>query len=307
MDKAFTERLEKIESVLSEFLPENPDSKWISAGFGDIPPCIHAGAIKNLSDPGKRLLNLGGKRWRPLLLVLCAEMTAAFFKEKKQQEPAVTEKNIRNAYLLTPLVEFCHTASLIHDDIEDHADIRRGEPAAHLVYGLDTAVNSAAWLYFEAAACIDAIAATNSKKNIFYQLYTKELRRLHLGQSLDIQWHRTPDLIPTIDEYTTMVRCKTGTLAALAVQTGILAGGGTRTQAARAGEIAAEIGIGFQILDDVQNLTTGNPGKQRGDDIVEGKKSLPVLLHLTAHPHDKSLIENLFSKAGKEGITSTAV
>jgi len=75
----------------------------------------------------------------------------------------------------------------------------------------------------------------------------------------------------------------------------------------RAGKTAAEIGEAFQILDDVQNLTTGNPGKKRGDDIVEGKKSLPVLLHIESHPEDKARIAGYFAEAQKDGIDSPAV
>ena len=71
--------------------------------------------------------------------------------------------------------------------------------------------------------------------------------------------------------------------------------------------IAEEIGVGFQILDDVTNLTTGNPGKRRGDDIVEGKKSLPVITHIKNHPEDLDKLASLFGQARREGIESPAV
>lgn len=124
---------------------------------------------------------------------------------------------------------------------------------------------------------------------------------------MDIKWHRNPDLIPSIEEYTAMVRNKTGTLARLAVKTGILAGGGTDSEVEKAGQIAQDIGVGFQIIDDVKNLTTGNPGKKRGDDIVEGKKSLPVLLHLQSCPQDEKELAALFVQAREQGIESPAV
>ena len=213
-------------------------------------------------------MDLGGKRWRPLLMVLCAELSAECGKKSCLSEGGI--------FALTPLVEFVHTASLIHDDIEDSAEVRRGKPSAYIQYGLDTALNAGSWLYFEAAVCIDSLSCPDSFKNSLYSLYAQELRRLHLGQAMDIYWHRNPELVPSAEEYAQMVHCKTGTLASLAVQTGIIGGGGTREEAFRAGSIAACVGEGFQILDDVQNLTTGNPGKKRGDDIVEGKKSLPL-------------------------------
>ena len=168
-------------------------------------------------------------------------------------------------------------------------------------------MNAASWLYFEAPVCINQLNASEEFKNKFYRLYTQELRRLHLGQAMDIYWHRNPDLIPTPQEYTAMVKSKTGTLASLATQIGFLAAGCTTEEAQKAGTIAASLGEGFQILDDVINLTKGNPGKKRGDDIVEGKKSLPVLLHLQENPSDKEEIANCMKKAALEGINSSAV
>ena len=104
-----------------------------------------------------------------------------------------------------------------------------------------------------------------------------------------------------------MVKCKTGTLASLAAKLGCIAGGLSEAEAEQFGSIAADIGIGFQIIDDVINLTTGNPGKKRGDDIVEGKKSLPVLIHSSEHPEDKPKIADFMKTAAAEGINSSAV
>jgi octaprenyl-diphosphate synthase len=124
---------------------------------------------------------------------------------------------------------------------------------------------------------------------------------------MDIFWHRTPGLFPTKEEYRGMVRCKTGTLASMAAKIGFLAGGASEEEAEKAGETAANIGMGFQIIDDVINLTSGNPGKKRGDDIVEGKKSLPVLIHTEKNPDDAKVIASLMEKASREGIDSVAV
>ena len=86
-----------------------------------------------------------------------------------------------------------------------------------------------------------------------------------------------------------------------------MAGGESEENQIKAGDIASNLGIGFQIIDDVQNLTFGNPGKKRGDDIVEGKKSLPVLIHIERKPEDKAAISRLMAQAEKEGIDSPAV
>jgi octaprenyl-diphosphate synthase len=190
---------------------------------------------------------------------------------------------------LTPLAEFCHNASLIHDDIEDHSDKRRGKPAVHLIYGTDTAINSGSFFYFLPLACIDAWEAPAERKERIRAVWGEYLRRLHLGQAMDIHWHRDFDSLPEIGEYYTMCGLKTGCMARLAAVLGVLAlpeprrspPGRTAEQTAEdLGQAAERLGVGFQILDDVKNLSAGLPGKERGDDVVEGKKSLPVLLYL---------------------------
>jgi len=211
------------------------------------------------------------------------------------------------AYGLTPIVEFSHTASLIHDDIEDNADERRGKPAVHLIYGEDTAINCASWLYFHAQAIIDDYPSSDAQKLILYRTVSRELRRLHLGQAMDISWHRNPAMVPVRAEYEAMVTLKTGTLSRMAGELGMLAAGKTEGEAGDFGDLSASVGVGFQVIDDVRNLTTGNPGKKRGDDVVEGKKSLPVILHLEKRPSDISALSGAFLRARKEGIESPAV
>ena len=298
--------LEKIEKALSEAILYDYDAKWQKASFGALPDAITQNKtfITKLLEPNIDLIKLGGKRWRPLFLMLCYQMAKKQVQEQGLEASPLSEKA---ALSLTPLVEFVHTASLIHDDIEDSADLRRGKPAAHITYGIDHALNSASWLYFEAPVCLETAKLTDAQKLAFYKLYTNELRRLHLGQAMDIYWHKEKDVYPAIEEYLAMVQNKTGTLASLAAQVGFMAGGATEKQAATYGKTAAQIGVGFQIIDDVINLTKGNPGKKRGDDIVEGKKSLPVLLHIQQFPGDKAKISKLMTQAAKEGITSPAV
>lgn len=304
MNNEFKAILEKIETSLQTALPSHSaTADWTPASFGSLPQGAAAEYIDKLIEPNYALISLGGKRWRPLLMMLCYRM-AAEMTRKNGGSPALTEEQ---TYSITPLVEFVHTASLIHDDIEDNADLRRGKPAAHITYGLDTALNAGSWLYFEAPVCINRLDAPDALKLELYKTYTNELRRLHLGQAMDIFWHRNPELFPAQEEYLAMVKCKTGTLASLAAKLGCIAGGLPAADAERFGGIAADIGIGFQIIDDVINLTTGNPGKKRGDDIVEGKKSLPVLVHAAERPEDKVKVAGYMKAAAAGGIDSPAV
>lgn len=287
----YSRRLEKIEAVLRASLPETVNSDWISGTFADLPAAVQASHMNPLVQPCADLFQRGGKRWRPLLMVLCCELFGGGDR----------------AYDLTPVVELSHTASLIHDDIEDHADERRGKPAVHQLYGEDTAINAASWLYFHAQSVIEAFACPDSLKLQLFRVASRELRRLHLGQAMDIAWHREPSRIPVRAEYEAMVTLKTGTLSRMAGEMGVLAAGKDASLATVIGDLSAKIGVGFQILDDVRNLSSGNPGKKRGDDIVEGKKSLPVILHLEKNPEDLELLSAGFVRARAEGIDSPAV
>lgn len=301
MHDNYTAKLAKIEGVLERFLPSVYNSQWKTAMFSSISPAVKDPHFYQLAEPCRSLVSSGGKRWRPLLLVLCTQLVS------------VKDTDIERAFALTPLVEFVHTASLIHDDIEDSSDMRRGKPAAHITYGLDTALNAGSWLYFASSACLDAAFEKDSDPSAqqihltLYKILHTELRRLHLGQAMDILWHNNNTIVPQVDEYTAMVKMKTGTLASLSAKTGIICGGGTMEQADILGSLASDIGVGFQILDDYINLTSGNKGKKRGDDIIEGKKSLPVLLHLEKKPEDFNAVMSCFNRARIEGSDSSAI
>lgn len=284
-------RRDRIEKQLQEILPEVIDSAWVNTIAGDEITKPTLEYYRKMCQPASDLINRGGKRWRPLLLVMMAEAIGG-------------TGTADSAYSLTPIVEFPHTGSLIIDDIEDNSDWRRGDTAVHKKYGTDIAINAGNLLYYLPTVCIDSAPLSSEQKLSVYQIYAKYLRRVHLGQGLDIVWHRNPGLFPSVQEYLQMCRFKTGCLAGLSAELGAAAAGASDEQRVSSGRIAEKIGVGFQIRDDVQNLSTGNPGKRRGDDIVEGKKSLPVIFHVDMHPADSDRIAKLFSAAREAGIDS---
>jgi octaprenyl-diphosphate synthase len=322
MKDEYTRRVEKIEAVIDRWLPEQPGSSWLEAVFGRgfVSPDLAA----SLTRPGRDLLRRGGKRWRPLLMVLTAE---ALFGEDGGD----------TALPLAPLVEFPHNASLIHDDIEDNSDERRGKPAVHLIYGTDTAINGGSFMYFLPLACLSEWGGTDKTSCLFreamWRAWASHMRALHLGQAMDIAWHRDYYSLPGLDEYDRMCRLKTGCLARLAAVLGVycalygifrrggegpppalpdgfLPNGADPDWAAfekladALGEAAERLGVGFQILDDVKNLEAGVPGKKRGDDIVEGKKSLPALLYLHRYPEKRDFAARCFEAAGARGTAA---
>ncbi|QEJ95519.1 polyprenyl synthetase family protein [Treponema phagedenis] len=292
MSEEFAQRLQRIEEALYAALLEYIDQDWVNLSFSDIPEAVLPRHILPLLKPCKDLVLRGGKRWRPLVAVLSAELACG---------------DAYRAYALTPVIEFIHTASLIHDDIEDSAETRRGAPAIHIQYGTDTAINAASWLYFHAMSIINAYPSSSELKLSLYRTVNKNLTNLHLGQAMDIDWHRNSNFIPSRAEYMAMIALKTGSLARLAAEIGFLAGGAGEEATEQYGKTMESIGIGFQILDDAKNITGGNKGKNIGDDIVEGKKSFPVIFHLEEHPEDLQKIQSYFETAKKEGIESQAI
>ena len=128
-----------------------------------------------------------------------------------------------------------------------------------------------------------------------------------MGQAMDIQWHRNISIIPEIEDYYLMCKMKTSSLARLAAELGAHAAGASQEIINIIANAADMVGIGFQILDDVKNLTTGNPGKKLGDDVVEGKKGLPVLLYMHKYPEKRERIFYCFHVAKREGTNAPEV
>jgi octaprenyl-diphosphate synthase len=126
--------------------------------------------VRDIAAPGQDLLDRGGKRWRPLLALLVCEAAGGGDA----------------ALPLMPLVEFPHNASLIHDDLKDKSVLRRGKSAVHLIYGNDAAINSGSFLYFLPLAALETWNAPPASKNRVFSLWAAHMRRLHLGQSMDI-------------------------------------------------------------------------------------------------------------------------
>lgn len=274
----FSVYLEKIEAVLRDALPAEP-------------AC--------LAGPVRDMVTRGGKRWRPLLSLLVCEGLGG-------GEAALP---------LAPLVELSHTASLIHDDIEDNSPLRRGKPACHVLYGGDAAINVGGFLYFLSSACIDSWGAGPEDKAQVFSLWAGYMRRLHTGQAFDIYWHNDIPVVPSVDEYLRMCAMKTGCLAEFAAALACMSArmGGGAGPADEGGEAvlrkaASDLGVGFQIMDDVKNLRGGVAGKKRGDDVVEGKKSLPLILFLEGKDDAAlRLVERTFKAARADGLDAPVV
>ena len=243
----------------------------------------------HLLTPTSDLMKRGGKRLRPLLLVLLTSMFAGQEDE---------------AYLFAPIIEGIHTASLIHDDIEDNSQKRRGNPSIHIKYNLDVAINAASALYFFALHLIDKMP--EKIQDLLYKRTLHAISSLHIGQAMDIKHHSNYNLDFNLSDYRNVASLKTGSLFTLATEAALIFSHKYKSDA-REISLFRELGIIFQMLDDIKNISSGNKGKDRGDDVVEGKLSFPIILYLENNCNEKLKIMNLFERAKKEGIESQAV
>jgi geranylgeranyl diphosphate synthase type I len=210
-------------------------------------------------------IKAGGKRIRPALLLLACEMVGG---------------NALNALPAAASVELLHTFTLVHDDIMDHDLERRGKPTVHALWGEEMGIIVGDTIYSAAfRALLDL-----KKKKIPDALILKAMEELikanaelHEGQIFDMLYSKREDV--TEEEYLRMVGKKTGALLEASLRMGAILGNASLKQVEALGRFGRDVGLAFQIHDDVLGLTADEEelGKPVGSDICEGKKSLPLL------------------------------
>lgn len=248
----------------------------------------------SLKDSSSHLIKAGGKKFRPALAVLSCQAVGG-----------QTDKALKTAAAL----ELIHTFSLIHDDIMDNDDTRRGMPAVHKKWGEPLAILAGDTLFSKAYETIIKTA----DENISYERVIDALRvlvdsciKICEGQALDMAFEDTFEV--TKDEYMNMIYKKTGALISGATTAGAIIGGATSVQINALDTYGRKVGLAFQIQDDYIDLTGDESiGKPVGSDLVEGKKTLMVVYALskaTPEDHDR-LIELL--EAHDESIIPEAM
>ncbi|MDO8427978.1 MAG: polyprenyl synthetase family protein [Candidatus Diapherotrites archaeon] len=277
----------KIDQEMQKILPKKISNAWLNTALGKPVYKYHSETItEEVSKPIWDLLNRGGKRWRPALMIWCC--TAVGGTEKK-------------ALPFTPIPEMVHNGTLVADDIEDGSEVRRGKPALHKLFGMDTAINDSNTLYFLPMIPVYRnLKKLSEKQQVqIYNVFVEEMLRVSLGQAMDIHWHKGKKTNLSEEHYLQMCLCKTGVLARMSAMIGGILGNGTKKQINALGEFAQSIGVGFQIQDDILNLVpeSGEWGKTIGEDITEGKRTLLVLRALKKlnEKERKELIEILNS------------
>jgi geranylgeranyl pyrophosphate synthase len=256
---------------------------------------------KTVADPIWEFLDRGGKRWRPTLFLIVCEALG---------------KNPEEHVDFAIIPEVIHNGTLMVDDIEDASKLRRGKPCTYRIYGLDIAINAGNAMYY-----LPLLPLLEKRKKLsaqtlsrIYEVYTQEMINLSLGQAMDIAWHRGLANADTISEedYLQMCAYKTGTLARMSAKIASVLAGADNILTGKLGRYAESVGIGFQIQDDVLDLTSDEFAEKkggRGQDITEGKRSLPVIHTLkVADPTDRSrLVEILNLHTSKQKLRNEAI
>ena len=238
--------LEPYKKIFLEYLNDNKFTKY----------------PENLYEPINYVLDLGGKRIRPMLLLIAADLG---------------KESMEKALPAAMAVEVFHNFTLMHDDIMDEAPLRRGKKSVHEKYDVNTAILSGDVMMLYAFRFLE-----NYPPEIFhkiFKIFNKMAIEVCDGQQMDMDFEERDDV--KINEYIEMISLKTSVLIGAALQMGALIGGFDEKSANHLYHYGKNIGIAFQMQDDVLD-TFGEPkvGKQPGGDIIQNKKTYLYLKSL---------------------------
>ncbi|MEM9821473.1 MAG: polyprenyl synthetase family protein [Bacteroidota bacterium] len=237
--------LRQLQALFSQYMSENP--------FKDEPSELYV--------PVDYIMNLGGKRLRPILLLMSYNL---FDDQVKRALPA--------AYA----IEIFHNFSLVHDDIMDDAPLRRGKPTVHVKYGRDAGILCGDLMLSSAYEFLTQVQPAELIPHLI-----RILNRLSIGvckgQQYDMNFETAQEV--EIDDYLNMIALKTSVLIAGAMEMGALIAGASEVASKHLYEFGKNIGIAFQLQDDILD-TFGDPkkfGKRVGGDIIQNKKTYLLL------------------------------
>jgi octaprenyl-diphosphate synthase len=227
-----------------------------------------------ITEVAQHIMGSGGKRLRPLLTFLCARLCGSHDHERM----------IR----LGACIEFIHTATLLHDDVIDQSSHRRGCPSAHTLWGNEASVLVGDFLFSRA---FELMVQDNSPE--VFKVLSQTASKISEGELMQLMHTRTL----TLDEslYQEIIGAKTASLFSAACEIGVLAGGASSHHRALLKFIGYNIGLLFQISDDVLDfgLSSLSLGEPQGNDVLEGKMTLPLIMaYKEATVSQQSLIES---------------
>lgn len=215
---------------------------------------------KNLYEPNNYFLQIGGKRLRPILLLLTTEVFGG---------------KLNDAMNAALAIEFFHNFTLIHDDVMDDAPLRRNFVTIHEKYNLNTAILSGDVLMVKACEYLGKL--DDKYFRTCYAVFTTTAIEVCEGQQYDIDFESRQNV--THADYIEMIRLKTSVLLAASMKIGAIIGNSSESDADLMYEYAENLGIAFQIQDDILDCFGDEKlvGKQPGGDIIQNKKTLLLI------------------------------
>ncbi len=234
-----------------------------------------------INQIGHHIINGGGKRLRPMLVLIAAK--AVGYQGGKHIEIAA-------------IIEFIHTATLLHDDVIDHSDMRRDQETANAVWGNAVSVLVGDFLYSRAFEMMVAVQQMR-----VMDILSHATNRIAEGEVLQLMNCNNPDI--TEEQYVEVIVRKTATLFEAGTRlAAVITEADTETEQALA-NYGMELGIAFQIIDDALDYSGKNIGKNIGDDLDEGKPTLPLIRAMQTAPEDQAaVIRNAIENGGREHI-----
>jgi geranylgeranyl diphosphate synthase type I len=229
-----------------------------------------------LYEASRYILSAGGKRLRPYLTIKACQASGG---------------NMKDAISFAAALEILHNFSLVHDDVMDHDELRRGKPTVHKRYSEPMAILAGDLLFSKVyQSIIDYAPAHLSADDILFALrkITDAIILLCEGQALDISFPKATDV--SIEDYLFMIGAKTSALFKACAEVGGIAAGATNEVIDSLGRFAWNAGLAFQITDDILGLTADESklGKPVGSDIREGKKTI-ITIHALKHADEEQL------------------
>jgi len=215
-------------------------------------------SIPMINDIGQHLIKASGKRVRPLLTLAFAAQLNDFS---------------RKPIVLASAVEFIHTATLLHDDVVDESDLRRGKKTANIIWGNEFSVLAGDFLFaqsFELMVETGSLEALSSLATASCKITQGEFQQMQIANKPDT----------SIEDYFDVIGKKTAELFGASCQSGVIVAGGNQNQQIAAYDYGFNLGLAFQIIDDLMDFSqsSNKMGKNLGDDFKLGKTTLPIIL-----------------------------
>jgi len=227
-----------------------------------IPKIDYPAHPANLYEPIRYIMSLGGKRIRPVMVLMASELFNA---------------DVNIALDAALAIETFHNFTLVHDDIMDNAPLRRGKQTIHEKWGINNAILSGDVMMVESNKHLSKVDINVLKPVL--ETFNATAQGVCEGQQLDMEFEERGDV--SIEEYLEMIRLKTAVLLGGAMKLGAIVGGASEQNANLLYQFGENLGVAFQLQDDILDVY-GNPekfGKQVGGDIMANKKTF---LHLKA-------------------------